>query len=83
MIGLVDGSLIIKSKQLEKFEEEQDDDMKMIMNAFQPQYKSKAKNYKYFYRGQYSVMPDVDDIIQGMKEKKQKLQKYEESLKKF
>lgn len=57
--------------------------MKMIMNAFQPSYKSKAKNYKYFYRGQYSVMPDADDIIQGMKEKKQKLQKYEESLKKF
>ena len=28
-------------------------------------------------------MPDADDIIQGMKEKKQKLQKYEESLKKF
>ena len=34
VIGLVDGSLIIKSKQLEKFEEEQDDEMKMIMNAF-------------------------------------------------
>lgn len=57
--------------------------MKMIMNAFQPSYKSKSKNYKYFYRGQYSVMPDADDIIQGMKDKKQKLQRYEESLKKF
>ena len=34
VIGLVDGSLIIKSKQLEKFEEEQDDEMRMIMNAF-------------------------------------------------
>ena len=28
-------------------------------------------------------MPDADDIIQGMKDKKQKLQRYEESLKKF
>ena len=33
LIGLVDGSLIIKSKQLEDFQEEQDDDTKMMMNA--------------------------------------------------
>lgn len=50
-VGLVDGSLLIKSKRLEAFEEEQDDEMKMIMNAFQPSFKSTSKNYKYFYRG--------------------------------
>lgn len=44
--------------------------MKMIMNAFPTEYKSTAKNYKYFYRGQYSVMPDVDDLVSGMKGKR-------------
>ena len=84
-IGLVDGSLILRSKQLEEFEEEQDDEMKMIMNAFAPMnsFKSTAKNYKYFYRGQYGVTPDAADIIAGMQSKKQKLQAYEKLLKKF
>lgn len=50
-VGLADGSLIIKSKQLEEFKEEQDDEMKMILDNFQSSFKSKAKNYKYFYRG--------------------------------
>jgi len=72
-VGLLDGSLIIKSKQLEEFKEEQDDEMKMIMNAFQPKFKSTSKSYKYFYRGQYSVMPEPEDIISGMVAKKQKL----------
>jgi len=31
---LADGSLIIKSKELEEFEEEQTDDMKMVLAAF-------------------------------------------------
>ena len=44
--------------------------MKMIMKAFTPNFKSTAKNYKYFYRGQYDATPDTDDIIQGMKGKK-------------
>lgn len=71
-IGLVDGSLIMRSKQLEEFEEEQDDDMKMILQAFDPKnnIKSTAKNYKYFYRGQYSVTPDTADVIAGMQGKK-------------
>lgn len=47
--------------------------MKMIMNAFQPKFKSTAKNYKYFYRGQYNVMPEADDIVQSMKQKRVKL----------
>jgi hypothetical protein len=46
-------------------------------------FKSTAKNYKYFYRGQYNIMPDADDIIQSMTNKKQKLQKYESSMKNF
>jgi len=36
IVGLVDGSLIIKSKELEEFQEEYDDEMKMIMSAFTP-----------------------------------------------
>jgi hypothetical protein len=51
VIGLVDGSLLIKSKKLEEHVEEVTDEMKYILNAFQPKYVSKAKNYKYFYRG--------------------------------
>jgi hypothetical protein len=34
LIALVDGSLFIKSKQLEEFKEEINDEMKMIMDAF-------------------------------------------------
>lgn len=74
-IGLVDGTLIMRSKQLEEFEEEQDDEMKMILQAFDPSknIKSTAKNYKYFYRGQYNVTPDTSDVISGMQGKKQRL----------
>lgn len=43
------------------------------MDQFNFGYKSKAKNYKYFYRGQYSSMPEPEDIISGMKSRKQKL----------
>lgn len=50
-VGLIDGSLIIKSKQLEEHKEEQNDDMKFIMDAFNPKFISKSKNYKYFNRG--------------------------------
>ena len=49
--GLIDGSLLIKSKKLEVFKKEYDDEMKMIMNAFQPSFKSTSKSYKYFFRG--------------------------------
>jgi len=77
--------LIIKSKQLEEFTEEKDDETKLIESAFTQNmsFKSTAKNYKYFYRGQYNIMPDADDIIQSMTNKKQKLQKYESSMKNF
>lgn len=52
--GLSDCSLIIKSKKLEKAEEELDEEQKMI-NMFEPTIVSKSKNYKYFFRGQYAV----------------------------
>lgn len=83
VVALADGSLIIKSKELEEFKEEIDDEMKMVLNAFQPQFKQTSKNYKYFYRGQYSVMPELDDVVQSMKQRKVKMQKFEGSLKKF
>ena len=57
--------------------------MKFIMDAFNPKYVSTSKNYKYFYRGQYNVMPDSDDIITQARARKQKLQKYETSLRNF
>ena len=83
VVALADGSLIIKSKELEEFKEEIDDEMKMVLSAFQPEIKSTSKNYKYFYRGQYSVMPELDDVVQSMNTRKVKIQKFEHSLKKF
>jgi len=78
VVGLVDGSLIIKSKELEAYQEEVDGEMKMIMNAYQPHFKARtAKDYKYFYRGQYNVMPETEDLIAAMGSKKQRLQPYE------
>mmetsp|Transcript_16430 Transcript_16430/g.27849 ORF Transcript_16430/g.27849 Transcript_16430/m.27849 type:complete len:319 (-) Transcript_16430:35-991(-) len=82
-VGLINGSLLIRSKQLEAFEEEQDEELKFVLNAFKPSFTSKAKGYKYFYRGQYSTMPDPEDVIMGMTQKKKRLQPFEQSLKKF
>jgi hypothetical protein len=69
-VSLLNGGLVIRSKQLEQFEEDLDDEAKMIMKAFTPSFKSTSKNYKYFYRGQYDVVPESQDIIKGMKSKK-------------
>ena len=44
---------------------------------------STSKNYKYFYRGQYVVTADPDDIQAPQKTKKKKLQNYEQKLKRF
>lgn len=60
-LGLNDGSLIIKSKKLEKALEDIDEEEKMI-KMFEPTLVSKSKNYKYFYRGQYVVQPDPSDL---------------------
>jgi len=83
-VGLLDGSLIVRSKRLEEKEEEVDDDMKFIMSSFKPKERvSKSKGYKHFYRGQYGVVPDADDVIKGMASRKVKLQKFEVFLRKF
>lgn len=52
-LALVDGALMIRSRQLEEAEEEVDDEMKMMLEAFRPNmgFKATTKNYKYFFRG--------------------------------
>ena len=75
-LGLNDGSLIIKSKKLEKAEAEIDEEEKM-MKMFDPVVVSKAKNYKYFFRGQYTVQPDPSDLTTPSQRRKRKLQAYE------
>ena len=81
-LGLNDGSLLIKSKLIEKSGDEVDEEQK-LMNAFEPQMISSSKNYKYFYRGQYVVRADPDDITSTELGKKKKLQPFEQKLKKF
>lgn len=71
-MGLNDGSLIIKSKRLDKAEEEEDEEAKM-MKMFNPNFVSKSKNYKYFYRGQYTVQPDPSDLTTATQRRKKKL----------
>ena len=44
---------------------------------------SKSKNYKYFFRGQYVVTADMEDIQAPSQKKKKKLQAYEQHLKRF
>ncbi len=39
-------------------EEEKDEETKLIDSVLQSNFKSTSKNYKYFYRGQYTVVPD-------------------------
>lgn len=62
-LGLNDGSLIIKSKQLEKIEDK-DEEEKLL--SFEPVYKATSKNYRYFYRGQY-IQPEKEDLIASYK----------------
>ena len=81
-MGLADGSLVIKSKMLEPQEESKTEEQKMF-DAFEPKMISTSKNYKYFYRGQYLVTPDAEDIQAPAQRKKKKLQAYEQRLKRF
>ena len=81
-IGLNDGSLIIKSKKIEKAQEELDEEEKML-KLFDPVIVSKSKNYKYFFRGQYAVQPDPHDLTTPVARRKKKLQSYEQHLKSF
>lgn len=64
-LGLSTGALVIKSKIIDlnypegEAEDEQNEEKKLVENAIQSSFVSKAKNYKYFYRGQYSaVIPE-------------------------
>lgn len=75
-LGLNDGSLIIKSKSIEKEEEEVDAEQKLF-DSFEPKLISTSKNYKYFFRGQYVVQADPDDIRATEMSKKRRLQPYE------
>ena len=85
-MGLSDGSLVIKSKMLEPLEEVKTDEQRLF-DQFEPKMISTSKNYKYFYRGQYLVTADPDDIqapMTGNKRRKRvKLQAYEQHLKRF
>lgn len=72
VVGLNDGSLVVKSKLIEIDEKDVDEEEK-IMKMFEPTFNSTSKNYKYFYRGQYVVTPDASDITTAHKAKKRKL----------
>ena len=46
--------------------------MKLMLDAFRPNmgFKSTAKNYKYFFRGQYDLIPEPGDVISSMQSKR-------------
>ena len=85
-MGLSTGNMIVKSKLLEtEGEEEEDDEKKIIKNALVDTFVSKAKGYKYFFRGQYApLIPEEDGGVMASQEaRKSKLQPYEQLLKSF
>ena len=60
-MGLNDGSLVIKSKMLDAHEEKKTAE-DILLGQFEPKMISTSKNYKYFFRGQYVVTAEADDI---------------------
>ncbi|TNV80314.1 hypothetical protein FGO68_gene11371 [Halteria grandinella] len=86
-MGLATGALVIKSKQLSEEDDKETDEQKLIKNALQSSFVSKAKGYKYFYRGQYAslVLPDSEDtaVVAERQARMAKLMPYEQSLKRF
>ena len=50
VVGLNDGSLVVKSKLIEADEKDVDEEEKIMM-MFEPTFNSTSKNYKYFFRG--------------------------------
>lgn len=83
-MGLNDSSLVIKSKLKDLDEDplKQDAEAKM-MAQFEPKFNKTSKDYKYFNRGQYQVKADQEDL-QALKDKRaNKLQPYEQALRKF
>ena len=71
-MGLADGSLVIKSKMLDPIEEKKTDEQRLL-DMFEPKMISTSKNYKYFFRGQYVVTADAEDIQAPSQKKKRKL----------
>ena len=67
-MGLNDGSLIVKSKMLESNEPEMDEEEKLF-KSLEPTFKSHAKGYKHFYRGQY-IAPDISVLLAEQKLRK-------------
>ena len=84
-IGLLNGTLLVRSRKFTKEDEEQEDlnPEEMINKVLSKDHLAQtSKGYKYFYRGQYVKQEDTDDIISKSR-KKINLQKYEKYLKKF
>ena len=81
-MGLADGSIVVKSKMLDALEEKRTQEQRMF-DQFEPKMISTSKNYKYFFRGQYVVTADPEDIQAPSQKKKRKLQAYEQCLKRF
>lgn len=81
-MGLNDGSLVIRSKMLDTHEEKKTIEDKMY-DAFEPKMISTSKNYKYFFRGQYVVTAEPEDVRVPTQRRKKKLQAFEQHLKKF
>ena len=69
-MGLSTGSLVVKSKLLEaEGEEEEDVEKKLIKNALVDTFVSKAKGYKYFFRGQYApLVPEEEGGVMATQE---------------
>ena len=70
-MGLADGSLVIKSKMLDT--EILKSDEQKLFDQFEPKMISTSKNYKYFFRGQYQVTADPEDIKAPNQKRKRKL----------
>ena len=86
-LGLNDCSIVIKSKVKDQEDAEQPNSAlnaeDQMIAHFMPKQTPTSKNYKYFNRGQYSIiMPDVQDLT-AYKSRVQKLQPYEQHLKHF
>lgn len=88
-LGMSTGTLLIKSRRAAEAGEEDEEagmteEQKLIKSAMVSSFVSKAKNYKYFYRGQYSaILPEEGDVKSALKQRKQKLQPFELALKQF
>ncbi|CAI2366443.1 unnamed protein product [Moneuplotes crassus] len=85
-LGLVNGTLLIRSKKFTPDEDEEDLDIdpEAMMDKFlsKDHLVQTSKGYKHFYRGQYTKESGMDDIISKSR-KKINLQKFEKYLKKF